>query len=492
MKKDTIVNGGISVFAVLCTCMYPILYMYFVNAGELQFAEVFYPGLVFCGCGLIIMAIAALIMKSVIKGAIASACLCVLLFNYSLLEKLVKKICPQLKYWHILPICIFVVCFIIYLLLFRISQEMQKSIAGIISIVFGALIVVNGVFAIPRLVASKSNENVDSGNTREITAAELNQELPNIYYMIFDEYSDFKVAQEYFGYDNYEFGEYLSQLGFTVSYDSVNDSYSSSTVMGNYANLEYLVVDTMTEVEKKPYRTNGYLWDLIEQGGYESSFVGVTSWFGRESAIDNMMSGTSGAETISGETFTDLIFANSAFKPFLTHSSEKVDENAEVVKGTFSYLQKVDFKGEKNHFVQSYLKCPHQPFLFDDKGNLVDSSNYNNWEDPQYYLNYYIYATNQIKLAVSHIVDVDPDAIIILQSDHSARKLVDKDGKYLIKDDDKRRILNAVYYRGTSFDEIKGQSGVNTLRLVFGRLFDMDLPVIDVPVNDPSATAMDN
>ena len=41
--------------------------------------------------------------------------------------------------------------------------------------------------------------------------------------------------------------------------------------------------------------------------------------------------------------------------------------------------------------------------------------------------------------------------------------------------------LNIVYYRGETMDEIKGLSGVNTLRTVLSRLFNEEYPLIEVP-----------
>ena len=40
---------------------------------------------------------------------------------------------------------------------------------------------------------------------------------PNIYWMIFDEYSNFDVLEKYFDYDNSEFASFLEDSGFTIS-----------------------------------------------------------------------------------------------------------------------------------------------------------------------------------------------------------------------------------------------------------------------------------
>lgn len=474
MRKKILAFG-----AVVTTCCYPILFMYFMNAGELQLSEIAVPIAVYLACGLLLLLLLAFLQKSLIKGALASILICLLLFNYNFLENVIVGFMPRVKYWHCLPVCIFMVSFLIWLINWKLNENSQEIIITIMTILFSSLILLNFIMAIPELLKGKEN---DISIDKQIEVVELKGDLkyPDIYYLIFDEYSAFDVMQKYFGYDNYAFGKRLEELGFSVSYDSKNESSVSSTVLGNYANLDYLVNDTMAEVDKKPYRTKGYLWDLIEQNNYESQFVGLTSCFGRESAIGNSEA-DSNAVSVTGESFFDLILKNSVLNPFLVQNDAKTNENALLIEETFQYLQTIDFENKGNHFVQSYLLCPHQPFLYDADGKLNDSVNFNNWQDPQYYLNYFIYATNQIEKTVTYLVENDPNCIIILQSDHSCRYLMNSEKKYYIENGDKLKILNAVYYQGKKLEEIEGQSGVNTLRIIFGNLFDINLPIVEVP-----------
>ena len=83
---------------------------------------------------------------------------------------------------------------------------------------------------------------------------------------------------------------------------------------------------------------------------------------------------------------------------------------------------------------------------------------------------------------VDCILKNDPNSIIFLCSDHSARAASDPDlFKVVYTMEDMSNFFNCVYYPGTIFD-IEGLSGVNTERLVFGKLLDEDLPQIEVPI----------
>lgn len=92
----------------------------------------------------------------------------------------------------------------------------------------------------------------------------------------------------------------------------------------------------------------------------------------------------------------------------------------------------------------------------------------------QYYLDQYIYITKEMETLVDNIIKYDQDSVILLQSDHAVRLEE-------MTPEDKARPLNAVYYRGEDFMDINGVSTVNTNRLVFSRLLEVDLPVLDVP-----------
>ena len=55
---------------------------------------------------------------------------------------------------------------------------------------------------------------------------------------------------------------HLLKDGFNISYTSHNDSISTTTVTTNLLNLNYIVNDKTSTIEKDFYRKNNYLWLL--------------------------------------------------------------------------------------------------------------------------------------------------------------------------------------------------------------------------------------
>jgi len=129
-------------------------------------------------------------------------------------------------------------------------------------------------------------------------------------------------------------------------------------------------------------------------------------------------------------------------------------------------------------FVYVHFMLPHQPFLFDRNGGLVDSSFYRNWN---YYEGNYVYTLKYIKKLVTAIMaNADPanPPVIILQSDHGAR--IRKDNLELkdFPQDMLRNILFAVYLPGKDTSTIpQDVNPVNTLPIVFNAYLGEDIPL---------------
>ena len=78
---------------------------------------------------------------------------------------------------------------------------------------------------------------------------------------------------------------------------------------------------------------------------------------------------------------------------------------------------------------------------------------------------------------VKHIVSKDPESVIVLCSDHSARGI--KAGI------DMCQIFNCVYFRGEEMD-IEGLSGINTLRIILNNMFGFDYEMIETIPDSPA------
>ena len=469
-----------STFAVLAVSIFPVIFLYTYNADEVNFSEAVMPTLLFLATGIVLYIVGVLFTKSSLKGAIISILSMLLLTNFALLEKGVKMFLPSLKYWHTLPIFVFILLHIIYFIHKKITSEMLYNLNKIIFFVFCGLILMNFAMAGPNIVNKVSQEKIAQQKTSfESRKQNSNESKPNIYLLIFDEYASFDMIKKYYNYDNSKLESFLEKKGFTVSNTSCNETILTSIVTTNLVNLDYIVNNTTTEPEIRTQRQNPKLFSLLRDQGYHIQGVGEASQYGLESPVNSV---ESGSKTIGGETFNDILLLRTVIYPFVHPSSAY----AKMITDSIDYVGRKDnIPTEGGQFTLMHVLTPHTPFAFDENGNPTSPEYYEDWKDKQYYLGQYIYTTKLMMQLVGAIVEYDPDSIIILQSDHGARAAT-KQGLLmgLFQPEDMRGILNAVYYKGEPIPEIEGQSGVNTIRIVLDKLFGIDLGLVEVPEDD--------
>ena len=131
-------------------------------------------------------------------------------------------------------------------------------------------------------------------------------------------------------------------------------------------------------------------------------------------------------------------------------------------------------------FTMGYLAFPHPPYLVDEDGNRlniqVNSSNIQ-----KCYLGQFQYATKLMIAILDNIIKNDPNAVVILQSDHGFRANVRTLSSSIFPIEVMTNNLSAVYFQGKRLD-IEGLSSVNTVRAVLNDLLDLDLAMLEVPV----------
>ncbi|HOD06249.1 MAG TPA: hypothetical protein PKH92_14485, partial [Anaerolineaceae bacterium] len=134
-------------------------------------------------------------------------------------------------------------------------------------------------------------------------------------------------------------------------------------------------------------------------------------------------------------------------------------------------------------FVYAHIMLPHEPFIFDQDGNINNAINLHNWD---YYLGGYIFATQKLQeLVESILAQADPNnpPIIILQSDHGARNLPtgNPDSILLQNYPESYRycIMNAMYLPGYDTSELPDDFiPTNTFPLIMNFYFGFEIPLV--------------
>lgn len=480
MKQGTraIRAGVLGALLTVLAANYLPLFMYFTNADEVAFREILPLVGIFSGLSLLLYAAFLLLARSPWKAAVAAALGALIATNYAYIEKVFFLLPIHLRYWHVVALVVFLFAHLAYFIIKKLSADHAQTGGQVLLIVLAGLLAVNLITAVPAIVGKMSvsmQSRASQNDTADPTTGD--DALPNIYYFIFDEFSSKATMEKCYGYSNDTLFQALEEMGFTVSYDSHNMSHSTITVTTNYINYDYLVTDGDSQALKIDIRRDNATAKLMQQHGYQLRFLGAGAGVGDFGIAENTILATNtNATTVGGTTLYDMILERTLVYPFID-ATGKNNVVADQINEVFQYFSVPgNYPTEQPTYTLVYVESPHEPFLFTADGAAVNPKNYRNWSDPDYYLGQYMYISRKMEEAVRQIIAHDPEAVIILQSDHSARWAPS------VETSDMSSILNAIYYRGDVFDDFLGKSGVNTLRALYSKLFGLALE--DVEVNE--------
>ena len=180
--------------------------------------------------------------------------------------------------------------------------------------------------------------------------------------------------------------------------------------------------------------------------------------------------------------FLDQVLRKSIIKYFM--EQHQTDTRRDVVKCVFNELSEIALHSNGPTYVFSHIYIPHPPFIFGPNGEHVDPdhseiSGLSSWENPQGYLNQLIYATSEIRVVITNIIENDPNAIIILQGDTGTSTGIYNPGE--------KATMNEIYQTHSILYAVRIQDGnnfenfisVNTYRMIFNNYFDMNYEYLE-------------
>jgi hypothetical protein len=263
--------------------------------------------------------------------------------------------------------------------------------------------------------------------------------LPNVYLFLLDGYPRNSTLVEVYDFDNGPFEAELGELGFSVAAGSRSNYPHTWLTFASMLNGEYL--DGMESLEPPPeaaeeqYRAlmtavnDGAMFDRLREQGYSitvvpSPFRGVAP-----QAVDRYLdTGQLSAFEYSLLLHSSLGRAITTFAP-----SYLMDQQRDRFHAALAGVVGVAREPQRPSFVFAHLLSPpHAPLVYDRHGNPLPlpecvPSTCALWEFPDEESwdrlpEQIAYTNSQLVTALREIVIADPDAVIILMSDHGSRR----------------------------------------------------------------------
>lgn len=251
-------------------------------------------------------------------------------------------------------------------------------------------------------------------------------------------------------------------------------------------------MDRWSPYQKKlDHMDQTYMARLFRDNGYQVQLVNHVDFLGREN-------GRALTKNQTRRTISEILMRNSLFNK--SHRLRKLLDDFFVIDYGTNYRASLDnalemglhcweTTREQPTLTIGYIQCPHSPTMVGPHGEHLPFEYGWNWMDHSLYLGQVEFINGYILELADTIMKHDPDAVIILQSDHGNRYAIhmmqmDQWDTYdpIAHNPLMQNILNCVYYKGQAFP-IEGETGINTLRMVFREVLEADLPPIE-PIVD--------
>ncbi|MBR3971653.1 MAG: hypothetical protein IKJ83_02045, partial [Ruminococcus sp.] len=484
---------------ILCSALMPIM-LFFANVGAVKFYEIAVFIGIYSFIGLAVFTVLRLIMKSEYKAGIAAG-------FFSLIFQNAGRLTTLMSYKFVLVIFLLVIATLIFAIWKFLKDDIAKLFVPVLSAVLTMLLIMNTVMSIGKIasVANADKETQEDINKQYEYLVSFKdesktpEEIPNVYFIIPDEYAGFKSLEKFYGYDNAEFKNFLESHNFSVSENSTNYYDGTLECLANVFNLEFSKKNRYG-VSSEGYCdnkvSNGVIFRLAEETGYTVNVAQTTKLTPYESKTE--IYGDKWSSTGDSKSTIDLMVAPSMLSPFTDKIRSVLngvpldyfEGRSHIVHQAQSFIDPLLYFAESENvgkdctFNLCYASIPHQPFFFDSKGILIeDLSHFNDWGDKSYYLNQLKYCTTLLEKTIENIIENDPNSVIILMSDHGARNHYSGEPELEWMNEmsakDNTDILCAVYYKGEEFTDIEGMCGSNVLISVVNKAWGYSIPLIE-------------
>jgi hypothetical protein len=471
------------------------VFFYLHNFNELpffiRFDKTMRPFLVIVGVGMILLVLWRIKTKPIHARGVPVFFLWLFLFYFGVFHDWLKFLIGKnlfTSYKVVVPLSFVAIIFCIVYLLKR--PLLLRRWAQYLSVLMIVLLVVETITFFLRLMEYKKNRNlIDSDFSLSKSywpSGTPYSSKPDIYFLVFDEYTSGVALNHWWKYDNSGITNWLKKEGFYLAdsscanYNFTPYSLSASLNMryidaakGNIGDNPLYILQAVNSV------TSNETTDILQKENYT---------FFYKTPLNNGIENLAGFKVLNKYPYMRMYestlfyrlqrdvfwhFSNLTFfkKSQYEEEKEPSEENwPRRAKDTHAIIKSIKSTADTNSarapkFVFGHLLITHQPHLFDSMGNYKVVNNRNGFDT---YLDQVRFANKVMKDIVSHIKEKNKkNTIIIVEGDHGFRDFPKKDCSWQFPN------LHAFYFPDSNYRQLYPTiSPVNGFRVVFNRFFD--------------------
>ncbi len=365
-----------------------------------------------------------------------------------------------------------------------------KKLLHHVTIFTNILAIVIIAMLLPNVVSySFENFNITSVDNpldyKILHESELNN-MPNIYFILLDEYTDNEILKKIYSFDNQNFLSKLEQRGFFIP-SKIHSNYSTSPLaLSAILNMNYVndKISNPTLDDKNELFNNNQIMRILKSLDY--TIVTMSFFHGYPDIADYHLC----PPPLFVTQFHTSLLETSLWHPFSKLFITAGQPQRDIINCQFSELSDLHKSFDSPFFVYAHLLSPHPPYLFGPNGESATpeflSIGAASWDDKPGYVNQVQYINKKVIETIDKILlENDSPPVIIIQGDHGTPTQLGGGGLRWnnINDDsisERMSIFNAYYFPDIDSKVIyDGITPVNSFRLVLNNYLNGDYELLE-------------
>lgn len=434
-----------------------------------------------------------LFKKNSIKAGIWTFCFLIIFFFFGAFhDLLIKMLLPGffVSYKFLLSFILILLIFIFWRLR---KANMPFRLHKFFLILGGFLFLTEVGTAIFYMASGKETANDPAGENPGLPVrpqAIKKEALPDIFFIVFDEYTSSTALKKYFKFDNSALDSTLVKNGFYISYSSQSNYNSTPFSIGSTLNMQYFnkpletvpndaraLLSAARSLKKselpKLLKAQGY--SIINHGycDIEDAPISVKPVF-REDEIKVLTLGTLWGR-IKRDIYWNIIVRMPGYNEIEPADKDAIADNEANYNG---FLQELRKDSGQPRFVMGHLLLPRRPANVDRHGKprMRSMADFEDNNHDSLYIEQLIYANTLIdSLATAASKPRTRPLVLIIEGDHGNRYaawgMPIRDKQFMN--------LNTYYFSDRDYSSLyDGISPVNSFRIVMNKYFNAGLPLL--------------
>ena len=432
-------------------------------------------------------------LKSKNKGGVIVFMLMLINFYFSEIHKTLRASHPTLffyRYLFIIPFLVLVISFLT-IKVYK-SKSSFRQLTRYLNILF--LLLITAEFATIAIRSYRQKGSAGASiNTTSLSICDTCHK-PDIYFLVFDEYSSSSSLREDYHYNNDFLDTFLVQTGFKIlgrSKANYNLTYFSIASITNMSYLRIPKPDATTSTDYFNAATltrSNQLCKFLGSMGYKIENYSLFD-IGNSKATAHYYNTSTPEEIIKSKTFIATLIREVGWNLYsrkaLLSAQQKIYTAAfEDIMATVQNVKKASLeKSRRPKFVYGHLLLPHPPFFVNKTvPNGTEQIGEKNKSPVTNYVNY-VYFTNTIirDLVTTLQQNTNKEAVIVIMGDHGFRPTEHGFRPSVAANfpDSYFKNQNAVYLPQHNYELFYDSiSGVNQFRVILNTLFHQKIPLL--------------